>query len=52
VTSGTTQQWVTKLPREVAEPYAERYASALKALGYAENSDWVAECLPMKDVAI
>jgi len=51
VASGKKAQWVTKLPREIAEPYAERYGSALKTLGYAENSDWVNDCLPAKDIA-
>ncbi|MEL6958565.1 MAG: sulfotransferase domain-containing protein [Pseudomonadota bacterium] len=51
VSSGKKAQWVTKLPREIAEPYAERYQPALEQLGYAENADWVAECLPAKDIA-
>lgn len=51
VSSGKKAQWVSKLPREIAEAYADRYAGALKTLGYAENSDWVAECRPMKDIA-
>jgi hypothetical protein len=50
VASGKKVQWVTKLPREIAEPYADRYAEALKTLGYADNSDWVAQCLPAKDI--
>ena len=51
VSSGKKAQWVTKLPREIAEPYADRYAEALKTLGYAESSDWVNDCLPAKDIA-
>ena len=51
VSSGKKAQWVTKLPREIAEPYADRYADALKTLGYAQNSDWVNACLPAKDIA-
>jgi hypothetical protein len=51
VSSGAKAQWVTKLPREIAEPYAERYTDALKTLGYADNSDWVRDCLPAKDIA-
>ena len=51
VSSGKKAQWVTKLPREIAEPYAERYQHALETLGYAENADWVGECLPAKDIA-
>jgi len=51
VSSGKKAQWVTKLPREIAEPYAEKYADALKALGYAENSDWVGDCLPASKIA-
>jgi hypothetical protein len=50
VASGKKAQWVTKLPHEIAEPYADRYAEALKTLGYADNSDWVAQCLPAKDI--
>lgn len=50
VASGKKAQWTTKLPREVAEPYADRYADDLKTLGYAENSDWVSECLPAADI--
>lgn len=50
VAPGKKVQWVTKLPREIAEPYADRYAEALKTLGYADNSDWVAQCLPAKDI--
>lgn len=50
VTSGKKAQWVTKLPREIAEPYAERYGSALKTLGYEDNDDWVKDCLPAKDI--
>lgn len=51
VASGKKAQWVTKLPREIAESYAERYADALKKLGYAQDSDWVNACLPAKDIA-
>lgn len=51
VSSGKKAQWVTKLPREIAEPYAERYQEALEKLGYAENADWVKDCLPAKDIA-
>jgi len=50
VASGKKAQWVSKLPREVAEPYAERYGHALKTLGYAENNDWVQDCLPAKEI--
>jgi len=48
VASGKKAQWTTKLPREIAEPYAERYGDALKKLGYAQNDDWVNACLPAK----
>ncbi len=44
VRSGKSEQWRTKLPREVAEVYAVRFGSALKFLGYAEADDWVGEC--------
>jgi hypothetical protein len=51
VGSGKAAQWKSKLPREVAEVYAERYAKALKTLGYADNSDWVATCRPAREMA-
>jgi len=51
VGSGAKAQWMTKLPREIAEPYAKRYGAALKALGYAETDDWVAQCAPMDSIA-
>ena len=51
VNSGAKAQWVTKLPREIAEPYADRYQPALEKLGYAQNSDWVKDCLPAKEIA-
>lgn len=51
VSSGAKAQWVTKLPREVAGIYVDRYADALKSLGYADNSDWVADCLPAAEIA-
>lgn len=51
VKSGTAAQWKTKLPREVAEVYAERYGPALRALGYADSDDWVAQCPSAADVA-
>ncbi|MDB4053923.1 hypothetical protein N9499_08380 [Octadecabacter sp.] len=50
VASGKKAQWVTKLRCEIAEPYADRYPEALKTLDYADNSDWVAQCLPAKDI--
>jgi len=51
VSSGKAAQWKSKLPREVAEPYAEQYGKALKTLGYAEDDSWVEECLPAHDIA-
>ncbi|NBD31085.1 MAG: hypothetical protein GVY31_13735 [Alphaproteobacteria bacterium] len=51
VSSGAKAQWVTKLPREIAEPYAERYGAALRTLGYAEDDTWVGNCRPMADIA-
>lgn len=50
ISSGQKAQWVRKLPREIAEIYADRYQDALEALGYADNSDWVQDCLPFKDI--
>ncbi len=52
VASGKKAQWSTKLPREIAEIYADRYGDALKTLGYADNSDWVRDCLPAKDLKL
>ncbi len=51
VSSGQKAQWVTKLPREIAEVYAERYQPALEKLGYAQNAEWVNTCLPAKEIA-
>lgn len=51
VSSGKKAQWARKMPREIAEIYADRYAGALKTLGYADTSDWVNDCLPAKDIA-
>ncbi|MBY6046768.1 sulfotransferase domain-containing protein [Vannielia litorea] len=46
VTSGTgaEAQWRSKMPRSVARIYADRYGSALAALGYAEDDSWVELC--------
>lgn len=51
VSSGAKAQWESKLPREVAEIYAERYGPALKSLGYAEDDSWVAKCPAARDIA-
>ncbi len=51
VSSGAKAQWASKLPREVAEIYAQKYGNALKALGYAQDDSWVAQCKPAKDLA-
>lgn len=51
VSSGKKAQWKSKLPREIAEIYADRYSDALRRLGYADDASWVAECPPMKDIA-
>lgn len=51
VSSGAAAQWKSKLPREIAEPYAERYGDALKTLGYAKDNSWVAECQPASALA-
>ncbi|MCO6382580.1 hypothetical protein [Oceanicola sp. 502str15] len=46
VTSGgrKTAQWETRMPRSIARIYAERYGSALAALGYAADDSWVELC--------
>ncbi|MFY0632277.1 MAG: hypothetical protein JXQ91_00570 [Vannielia sp.] len=46
VTSGTgaQAQWQGKMPRSIARIYAERYGSALAALGYAADDSWVELC--------
>jgi hypothetical protein len=41
VSSGAKAQWVSKLPRAIAEVYADRYGKALKTLGYADDDAWV-----------
>lgn len=51
VSSGKKAQWVTKLPREIAEIYVERYQNALETLGYATDTSWVDQCLPAKEIA-
>jgi hypothetical protein len=51
ISGDTSTKWLAKLPREVAEVYADRYADALKNLGYADNSDWVTDCKPMSELA-
>ena len=51
IKSGDPAQWRRKLPREVAEIYAPRYGAALKALGYAQDDSWVAECPPAAELA-
>ncbi|GIT91281.1 hypothetical protein JANAI62_17370 [Jannaschia pagri] len=44
VASGQAAQWRTKMPRPVAEAYAEAHGDALVALGYETHpSDWVEE---------
>ncbi|MHC0054954.1 sulfotransferase domain-containing protein [Actibacterium sp. D379-3] len=51
VSSGAAAQWMRKLPREIAEVYAERYGDALKLLGYADDDSWVTRCKPAADLA-
>ncbi len=46
VLSGAAQQWRSKLPREVAEIYVQKFGDALIELGYAQDYKWVNECLP------
>lgn len=44
VTSGKPAQWRTRLPRAVAEVYAEEYGPALVHLGYEDHpTNWVEE---------
>lgn len=47
VNSGAPAQWMTKMTREIAVIYAERYGAALKTLGYAQDDSWVELCKPM-----
>lgn len=51
VTSGKKAQWVSKLPREIAEIYVEKYQPALETLGYATDTDWVKTCRPAAEIA-
>ncbi len=46
VLNGATQQWRSRLPREVAEIYVQKFGDALIRLGYATDHKWVNECLP------
>jgi len=48
---GAAAQWPDKLPREVAEVYAERYGGALAQLGYADDATWVSRCKPAAELA-
>ncbi|PWJ22094.1 sulfotransferase domain-containing protein [Jannaschia seohaensis] len=44
VASGRAGQWRTRLPRPIAEAYAERYGEALVTLGYAEHpTRWLSD---------
>lgn len=51
IASGRRSQWRRRLPREIAELYAERYQDALERLGYADDTSWVAECPPAARIA-
>lgn len=44
VKSGKPAQWKTRLPRMLAELYAQRYNKALRTLGYEESRKWVEDC--------
>ena len=44
IQSGEAAQWVTKLPRSVAEIYADRHGQALIDLGYETDTSWVNRC--------
>lgn len=51
VSSGKKRQWERKLPREVAEVYAQHFQRALEALGYEKDDGWVERCLPGDKIA-
>ncbi len=44
IQSGEAAQWLSKLPRSVAEVYADRHGQALIDLGYETDFNWVARC--------
>ncbi|CAD0183325.1 hypothetical protein RUESEDTHA_00189 [Ruegeria sp. THAF57] len=50
ISSGATQQWRSKLSREVAEVYVQKFGDALIELGYATDRKWVKECLPASKI--
>ncbi|WP_368187521.1 sulfotransferase domain-containing protein [Aestuariibius sp. HNIBRBA575] len=50
VSSGAKAQWVSKLPREIAVIYAERFQPALETLGYAQDDSWVDDCTPFREM--
>ncbi|WP_298905576.1 sulfotransferase domain-containing protein [uncultured Aliiroseovarius sp.] len=52
VASGAREQWRSKLPREVAEIYAQKYGDALIKLGYATDNKWVDDCLPDAEISL
>lgn len=45
ISSGAGGQWVTKLPRDIAEVYVTQWQEALETLGYAMDANWVEQCL-------
>ena len=51
IRSGQVAQWRTKMPRAVAELYAERYGAALVALGYETDTSWVDETGKTREAA-
>ncbi|MBF9028982.1 hypothetical protein HKCCE3408_01120 [Rhodobacterales bacterium HKCCE3408] len=44
IQSGEAAQWISRMPRSVAEIYAERHGQALIALGYETDTSWVERC--------
>ena len=43
VQSGAISRWASELPQAVGATYEQEYGTALKRLGYSENSTWVDE---------
>lgn len=51
IRSGRPAQWRTRLPRDVAEVYADRYGAALAKLGYATDRAWIDACPALVETA-
>lgn len=51
VASGRPAQWISRLPRSVAELYAERHGADLIRLGYENDMGWIDRLDPAPELA-